>query len=263
MAYQFLLCENTDGVTTITLNHPENLNALGKELSREVRIAVEDAGRDPATRVLVIKGAGRAFSSGGDLREMAASLGDRPDRYMDELTREVYGAVGAALALDKPMVASVHGPAYGAAMNLVLACDFALAARGTVFCESFLKLGLIPGGYATTLLTRALGVKRALDICLTAREIPAEEAQRLGMITRVVEPAELEAETKKLASRLAALPPIAVRETKKLFRSFFMNSPEAQSKLERETQIAMAKTGDFAEAVKAFVEKRRPEFRGK
>lgn len=264
MSYPNLIVEKKDsGILVITLNHPQNLNALGREISRELAAALAAGEADPEVRVMVIRGAGRAFSSGGDLSEMRESFKGDPGRYMDELTKAVYGGLEALMELNKPVIASVHGFAYGAAFNLVMACDLAIAASDAVFCESFLKLGLIPGGYATTLLPRLVGVKRAAEFCLTTRDIPAEEALRLGLINALAAPAELEAETMKLALRVAKAPPLAVQETKKLLRGHYLRPAAEQSVIERETQIAMARTLDFQEGVNAFFEKRKPMFQGK
>ena len=193
---------------------------------------------------------------------MHEHIGPGSAKYMDELTSEVYAAVDFLMNMNTPVIASVHGFAYGAAWNLVLACDLAVAAEGTVFCESFIKLGLIPGGHATTLLPRAVGAKRAAELCLTAREVDADEALSLGLVNKVVKKDELESETMKLAGRIAALPPLAVVESKKLLRSYYENSHQKQAAIERTTQIRMASSKDFAEGVAAFVEKRKPEFIG-
>lgn len=263
MSYQSLLLDKgPDRVAYLTLNRPQNLNALGIELSRELKAALAECEGDPAVRAVVIRGAGRAFSSGGNVREMRESLEADPGRFMDELTAEVYSALEAVENMNKPTIASVHGLAYGAAMNLVMACDFAVAAADAVFCESFIRLGLIPGGHATILLTRIMGSRKALELCLTGREVKADEAVALGIVNLVVEPEELEQETQKLARGLAQGPPLAMQKTKQLFRAYYRNPPESQARLERETQILMGKSKDYAEGVRAFFEKRKPEFKG-
>jgi len=252
-----------NGVTVVTLNQPKTLNALGVEISRELGEALATAEADPATRVVVIRGAGRAFSSGGNLAHMREGIKDDPGQYMDELTTAVYGAIKTLMGMNKPVIAQVHGFAYGAALNLVAACDLAVAAEDAVFCESFLKLGLIPGGYATLLLPAAIGMKRAVDLCLTAREVPAAEALAMGLISRVVPEKELEARTLELAAALAAAPPLAVQESKRLLRAARERTGPEQAKVEREAQIRMAKTRDFKEGLDAFFEKRKPRFEGK
>jgi len=263
MSEQILLVDKLEGgVAMVTLNNPKVLNALGVEISRELSRVLGELEADPEVRVIVIRGAGRAFSSGGNLRDMRQSFDQDPDAYMDELTREVYGAVDRLLKTDKPVIAQVHGVAYGAAFNLVMACDLAVAARDAVFCESFTKLGLIPGGFATVLLPAMAGPKRAAELCLTAREVGAEEAYAMGLINMVVEPEKLEEETMKLARRVAKAPPLAIRETKRLLRESLTRDHDQQAKIERETQIRMAKTKDYREGINAFFEKRKPEFKG-
>ena len=264
MPYSYLELEKREnGVAIITLNNPESLNALGVAISRALTAAFRECEADPAVRVIVLRGRGRAFSAGGNLKEMRESFAAEPGQYMDELTAAVYEAIGALMELDKPVIASVHGSAMGAAMNLVMACDLAVAAEGAVFSESFIRLGLIPGGHATTLLTRLAGPKRALELCLTGRDVRAEEALALGLITKVAPADQLEAETLKLADQLAAGPPLAIQETKKLLRGYWERPSEVQSRIERETQIRMAKTEDFKEGIEAFFAKRKPLFKGR
>jgi len=261
MSYSYLEVERREnGVAIITLNNPENLNALGVEISQELKDALLEAEADGSIRVIVLRGAGRAFSSGGNLKEMRENLARDPGQYMDELTSVVYAAVDTVMDINKPVIASVHGFAFGAAFNLVVACDMAIAASDTVFCESFINLGLIPGGRATTLLPRILGIRRAAELCMTGREVSAEEALSLGLVNRVVAPEELSEATMKMADRLAAGPPLALEETKRLLRTSQELSPREQSVEERKTQIKMALGNDFKEGVTSFFEKRKPRF---
>jgi 2-(1,2-epoxy-1,2-dihydrophenyl)acetyl-CoA isomerase len=263
MTYELLIVEKRpNGVAVVTLNQPEILNALGVKISRELKHALTELEEDPETRVVVLTGAGRAFSSGGNLKDMHQSLAGDPGTYMDELTREVYAAVDKLMAFNKPVIAAVHGFAYGAAFNLVLACDLAVCAEGTVFCESFIRLGLIPGAHATTLLPRIVGMRRAADLCLTGRDVSAEEALAMGLVNQVVPAKELIVQALKMADQLAEGAPRALRRTKKLLRSYYENSHREQAEQERMTQIRMAATRDFAEGVTAFVEKRKPRFTG-
>lgn len=263
MAYEFLMVEKKpEGVAVVTMNQPETLNALGVGISRELKSAFAELEEDRETRVMVLKGAGRAFSSGGNLKDMHKSLSGDSAKYMDELTREVYAAVDKLMVLDKPVIAAVHGFAYGAAFNLVMACDLAIAAEGTVFCESFIRLGLIPGAHATTLLPRIVGLRRAAELCLTGRDVSAEEALIMGIINMVVPEKELLDHALKMATKLAETAPLAARRTKQLLRAYYEHGHAEQADLERRTQIRMAGTRDFAEGVTAFVEKRKPKFTG-
>jgi len=264
MDYSYLELEVKDnGVAVITFNSPEKLNALGIEISNELLAALEEIDGDDRARAVVIRGAGRAFSSGGNLADMREGIADDPGKYMDELTAAVYTAIRKVLEMGKPSIAAVHGVAYGAALNLVVACDLAVAAEGTRFCESFLKLGLIPGGLATILLPSAMGLKRATELCLTAREVLAEEALELGLINKVVPADKLEEEAFALAEKCAQAPPLAVAETKRLLWGAHDRKLDEQADLERETQIRMARTKDFKEGIDAFFEKRKPRFTGK
>lgn len=263
MEYHCLQIETgEDKTATIILNQPERLNALGIDTARELRAALAELDDNPAVRVIIIKGAGRAFSSGGNIRDMQESLEDDPAEYMDRLTEEVYSAVAAVPELKKPVIASVHGFAYGAAFDLVMACDLAVATSDTVFCQSFIKLGLIPGGLATVLMPRIMGMKKTRELCLTGRNVSADEAYKIGIVSRVVEPPELEKETLELARKLAKAPPLAIARTKELLWNSYHITPDQQAVIERKTQIEMAGTRDYAEAVQAFMEKRKPEFKG-
>jgi len=264
MPYEKLLLEKKeDGIAVVSMNDPDRLNALDIVMSRELKECLSALEKDESAKAVVIKGEGRAFSSGGNLRDMRDSFEDDPAKYMDDLTVEVYTAVAAIENMSKPVIAQVHGSAYGAAMNMVLACDLAVAAEGTVFCESFLKIGLIPGGHATRLLSRTMGPKKAAELCYTAREVRHEDALSLGIVNCVVPPHGLEDAVMELAKKIAAAPPVAVRETKRLLREARHRSEDAQSKDERETQIRMAATEDHKEGVMSFFEKRLPEFKGK
>jgi len=251
-----------EGIGRITLDSPERLNALGVETASELRHALFDLDADPDCRAIVVRGAGRAFSSGGNIKDMEESLGQDPADYMDRLTEEVYATVAAVPEMQKPVMASVHGFAYGAALDLVMACDLALAASDALFCQSFIKLGLIPGGLATVLMPRIMGMKKTRELCLTGREISADEAYKLGIVSRVTAPDELENETLKMARQIAKAPPLAVARTKALLWNCYYITPDQQSVIERRTQVEMAKTKDYAEAVRAFMEKRKPEFKG-
>lgn len=263
MGYNCLRIETRDDcIACITLDLPERLNALGIEMSSELRRAFYELDENPDVRVIIIRGAGRAFSSGGNIKDMEESLASDPPGYMDRLTEEVYAAVAAVPELKKPVIASVHGFAYGAALDLVMACDLAIAASDTVFCQSFIKLGLIPGGLATVLMPRIMGMKKTRELCLTGREISAEEAYKIGIVSRIADPDDLEKETRKTAEQIAKAPPIAVARTKALLWNSYHITPDQQAVTERKTQIEMAKTKDYAEAVKAFVQKRQPEFKG-
>jgi 2-(1,2-epoxy-1,2-dihydrophenyl)acetyl-CoA isomerase len=259
---QIEVTKEASGVAIITMNSPDTLNALGVDISNALQDVLQKLDADPEVRVMVLKGAGRAFSSGGNLRDMKASLAVDPGQYMDDLTREVYGAVKVVMQLAKPIIAAVHGFAYGAAFNLAIACDIVLASEEAQFSESFIKLGLIPGGYGTILLTRLLGPKAATELCLTGRAIDAEEARTLGLVNRVVPLAELESSAMKLASDLAAGPAKAIVQAKRLLQSSLVNSVDEQAALERDTQVQMARTADFKEGVMAFFEKRKPKFSG-
>ncbi|MHA1381497.1 MAG: enoyl-CoA hydratase/isomerase family protein [Candidatus Helarchaeota archaeon] len=263
MIYKEIKVEKKDYIAIITLNAPKNLNALGKVISEEFKDALDNCDKDDTVRVVVLKGAGRAFSSGGNLKEMKESLGNNPGKYMDDLTKAIYLAIPKVQALSKPIIASVHGFAFGAGMNLALACDFVIAEEETLFSESFIKIGLIAAGHSTLILPKLIGLRKAIDLCLTGRRIKGKEAYEMGLINRVVPKEDLETETMNLAKELAFLPPIALQETKKLLYKSYVQSEEKHAEEERNTQIKMAQTEDYKEGIISFFEKRKPVYKGK
>ncbi|MHA1301251.1 MAG: enoyl-CoA hydratase/isomerase family protein [Candidatus Helarchaeota archaeon] len=263
MTYKEIKIEKKDHIAIVTLNAPKNLNALGKAISEELKLALNECENDPEVRVVILKGEGRAFSSGGNLKEMKESFDKDPEKYMIDLLNAIYLAIPKVKKLPKPVIASVHGFAFGAGMNLALACDFVIAEENTLFSESFVKVGLIAAGHSTLILPKLIGLRKATDLCLTGRRIKAKEAFELGLINKVVPKGELETETLKLAKELAALPPIALQETKKLLHKSYYQSEEKQAEDERNIQIKMANTEDYKEGINSFFEKRKPEFKGK
>jgi len=257
-----ILYSLSDGVATVTLNRPEVMNALDAGMIDALRAACEKAAADSAARVIVLQGAGRAFSAGGDVRIFRENL-----PRMAALVREGAGALARAiLALrnaPKPIVASVHGAVAGAGVSLMAAADLALAAEGTQFTLAYSKIGASPDGGATYFLPRLVGYRKALELMLLADTFDAEAALAMGLVNRIVSPDALQEETKQLARRLAQGPTAAYMETKRLVRYVYDRTLEAHLEDEVEAFAKCAGTSDFAEGVTAFVEKRKPKFEGK
>ncbi|TAK49083.1 MAG: 2-(1,2-epoxy-1,2-dihydrophenyl)acetyl-CoA isomerase [Xanthobacteraceae bacterium] len=258
-----VLCATADGITTITLNRPDRLNAFNVAMHRELAAALETAGRDTACRVVVLKGAGRAFCSGQDLSDRRVApgaprpdLGASLDTYYNPLIRRIR-------TLEKPVVAVVHGIAAGAGSSLALACDIVIAGRAARFAQSFTKVGIIPDSAATWTLPRLIGDARARAIALLAETVTAEQAADWGLIWKVVDDDALSAEAGALAARLAAAAPVALALAKQAFLASAANSLDAQLDLERDLNRIAGYTPDYAEAVAAFAEKRQPRFTGK
>ncbi len=261
--YEELIVEKEGHIAIITLNAPKNRNALGVVISTELHKALDECDKDSDVRVIVLKGAGKGFSSGGNLKEMRNTLDDNPDIYMNNLLKAIYTAIPKVQKISKPVIASVHGFAIGAGMTLALACDIVIAADNSNFSVSFVKVGLIAAGHSTLILPKLVSLKKAAELCLIGDSISAKEALDLGLINKIVPQAELETATMEYAKKIAAGPPLAVQATKKMLYNYFKQSEEAQAEEERQTQIKMAKTNDYREGVMSFFEKRKPKFKGK
>lgn len=258
-----VLADLEGGVLTVTLNRPGRLNAFTDGMHLALRAAIRRALDDDAVRAVLVTGAGRAFSAGQD-------LGDRDPRRMDgppDLGHTLETFYNPTLrlirSLPKPVVAAVNGVAAGAGASLALTCDIVLAARSARFVMSFAKVGLTPDAGASWLLTRLLGEARAKALALTAEPVPAETAERWGLIWRAVDDTDLIDEARELALRLAAGPTVGLGLTKLSVQAASSNGYDAQLDHERDAQRIAGRTQDYAEGVTAFLDKRQAEFRGK
>ena len=238
-------------VLTLTLARPDKLNAFTSAMLGELRGAVEQAAADDALRVLVLTGEGRAFSAGQDLAAIEAA------DVSEVLARDYAPLVRMLMECPLVTIAALNGPAWGAAANLALACDFVVAAEGASLAQAFIRIGLIPDAGGTWLLPRIVGLRNAMALALTGESIPAREAQAMGMVYRVFADADFAAEVTALAQKIAGNSPLALRLIKKSLRASMGNDLETQLRLEAEAQGEAAKSEAFAEAVRAFVGKRR------
>jgi 2-(1,2-epoxy-1,2-dihydrophenyl)acetyl-CoA isomerase len=262
MPYQNLRLELAPPIATLVLNRPERLNALNLETAREVRAALEELRARADVRAVILRGEGRAFSAGGDIRGMVEWIERKqPEGFFDQPLAELHAMVRALWELPQPVIAAVHGVAAGAGMSLALACDLRLAAQGTRFNLAFINIGLVPDSGSTYTLPRLVGLGKALELALTGDFIDAAEAERLGIVNRVVPEAELLAQAEALAGRIAEKPAFAVARIKRVLHDSYARPLEAQLEAERRAQIEVAKgSPDFIEGVRAFLEKRPARF---
>lgn len=263
MAYQSLALTKEEGVATITLQRPESLNALNRELAQELLAALGDCAQDQGVRAVVLKAAGRAFCAGGDIKAMQASLGQDAAAFFRELVGMFHQAVMALREMPKPVLASVHGFASGGGFSLALACDLRMAADTARFNMAYVNIAVTPDGGGSFFLPRLAGLGKAMQLVFTGEVIDAREAERLGLVNWVVPEGELEAKTQEVARRLARSSPGALAEAKRLLNLSLGRDMAAQLEDERETMARRSATEDFREGIAAFLAKRPPQFPGR
>lgn len=253
-----------DGAAAIiTLNRPDALNALSLQLTKDLRAAIEKAIADKA-RAVILTGAGRAFCSGGDLREMRLmwEKEGKIEAFLEEPLKELHDVIRLIRQTPIPFVAAVQGVCAGAGTNFALACDLVYAADDATFNEAFVRIGLSPDCGGSFFLPRAIGEKLAAELFMTGTTIDASRAAQIGMINRVVAAENLMEESVKLAKKLALAPTAAIGRIKKMLDASFSNDLAQQLQLEHRLQIESGKANDFKEGVAAFFEKRPPSFTG-
>ncbi|MHA1311491.1 MAG: enoyl-CoA hydratase/isomerase family protein [Candidatus Helarchaeota archaeon] len=264
MAYNNIKIEFYEKVALIRFINTDKLNPLNIETSQELSLALDKLKTDQKIRAIIITGSGRSFSAGGDIKGMLKSIEDgTPDKYMDNLTKEIYGITIQLRKYPKPIIAAVNGFSIGAGMNLALSCDLIIASEEAKFAESFSKLGLIPGALGTHLLINQISWQKAAEFCFLGKMISPNELLKLGLINKVVPAEDLEKEALKLANELANGPTLAYARTKKLFLEALTTSFEEHLEKERQEQVLSALTQDYKIGVKAINQKEKPKFIGK
>ena len=250
------------GVLQLTLNRPDKLNSFNEEMHLALRAGIQRAHDDAEVRAVLLTGSGRGFCAGQDLGDRdprkggpAPDLGHTLDTFYNPTLRLIR-------ALEKPVVCAVNGVAAGAGANIAFACDIVLAARSAKFIQAFAKIGLVPDAGGTWNLARILGEPRAKALALTAEPLPAEKAADWGLIWKAIDDADLMAEAVALATSLAAGPTLGLGLTKRLIQAAAATTLDEQLDLERDCQRTAGRSADYAEGVTAFLEKRKPEFRG-
>jgi 2-(1,2-epoxy-1,2-dihydrophenyl)acetyl-CoA isomerase len=263
MTFETIKYELQENVATITFNRPEALNALSLGLTKDLFSAVEKAIEDKA-RAVILTGEGRAFCSGGDLREMQLmwQKEGRIEAFMEEPLKALHDVILLIRETPIPFLAAVQGVCAGAGTNFALACDLVFAADNASFNEAFVRIGLSPDCGGSFFLPRAVGEKLAAEIFMTGETISAERALAIGMINRVAAADNLMNEAMLMAKRLSLAPTASIGRIKKMLNQSFSNNLTQQLDLEHALQIESGKGNDFKEGVQAFFEKRQPNFTG-
>jgi len=253
------------GVAIIELNRPEALNAWNRKFGEDLLAAVQGAADDPEVRAVLIRGAGRGFSSGADLKDMSGRDELTPEGHVDvhtTLTKRYHPIIRGIRLMEKPVIAAVHGPAVGIGLSLALSCDLILAAESAYFLLAFVNIGLVPDGGSSLFVPSRVGFTRALEMSMLGERILAPRALEWGLINAVHADDEIHAAAEALAKRLAAGPTRSYAATKRQLNNWLYSRMEEQLALEADLQQEMAGSGDFIEGVTAFMQKRPAQFGG-
>jgi len=260
LVYQTILTKNADGVTTITLNDPEKRNALDERMSSELDDALARCEDDESVKAIVITGNGKSFCAGGDVKAMAEAEDARS--FLDALSAGIHRPVARIWTMEKVVIAAVNGHAVGAGCSLAMACDLRYASKTAKFNMGFINVGLAPG-CGTYFLPKLVGRAKAADMIYLSETINAEEAEKIGLVNNIFEPDDLTASVHDIATKIARGPTLAIGRSKTLLRLSEKSLLSDHLDAERHMVAISAETDDFVEGVNAFLEKRKPEFKGK
>jgi 2-(1,2-epoxy-1,2-dihydrophenyl)acetyl-CoA isomerase len=255
-----ILFEVKEGVAKITLNNPEKYNAFYRKMALLFQDFLKQCQKDQNIKAVYITGAGKAFSAGQDLAEAIDPNGPELTKIVSEHFNPIIKLIRN---LKKPVIAAVNGVAAGAGANIALACDIVVASKSASFIQAFSKIGLIPDSGGTYFLPRIIGFQKAAALMMLGAKIAAADAEKLGMIYKVFDDGEFGIESFKIASKLASMPTYGLWLTKKALNETYQNNLEQQLNLEDELQTLAGNSYDYNEGVNAFLEKRRPVFKGK
>lgn len=257
----FIHVEIKDKVGFIALNRPEVFNSFNREMALELQEELDNFEKDSDVRAIVLSGAGRAFCAGQDLKEVTSpELNPGFKKILEEHYNPIIERIRK---IQKPIIAAVNGVAAGAGANIALACDIVVASEQAAFIQAFSKIGLVPDSGGTFFLPRLIGFQKASALMMLGDKVEAKEAERLGMIYKVFPPNTFEEEVNNLAQILSNMPTKALGLTKQLLNKAMTNTLSEQLELEGKLQIESARSEDYSEGVDAFVNKRKPNFKGK
>ncbi|MBI4523035.1 MAG: enoyl-CoA hydratase/isomerase family protein [Deltaproteobacteria bacterium] len=257
MEYECILIERDGPVGIITFNRPQQLNALSTPLIREICLAMEAFDQDPETRVIIVTGGEKVFAAGADIKELAEAT------PFSERMQERFAFRDRINGISKPVIAAVSGFAFGGACELAMSCDIIIASETARFGQLEINLGIIPGSGGTQRLTRTVGKYKTMEMVLTGDIISAAEAERRGLVNKVVPVELLMEEAKNMASKIAAKPPLAVKMAKEAILKAANAPLDEGMEFERKSFCLLLSSEDKKEGMSAFIEKRKPEFKGK
>jgi len=255
----FILTEMKDKVMSITLNRPDKFNSFNREMALQLQDVLDKAATDDNVRAIFLTGSGKAFCAGQDLAEAIDTNGPGIPRIVEEHYNPI---VHKIRAIEKPVIAVVNGVAAGAGANIALSCDVVIAASSASFIQAFSKIGLIPDSGGTFFLPRLIGFQRASALMMTGDKVTAADALEMGMIFKTFSDETCMEEAMKIADNLSNMPTKAIGLTKRLLNESLFNTHDKQLALEGKIQVEVASTYDYNEGVNAFLEKRKPVFKG-
>lgn len=257
---EYVLTNKNEQVAKLVLNRPEVFNSFNREMAIQLQQQLDDLGQNPDIRCVVITGMGKAFCAGQDLQEAIEPNGPG----LEKILNEHYNPIITKLRkIPKPVIAAVNGVAAGAGANIAIACDLVVASDQASFIQAFSKIGLIPDSGGTYFLPRLIGWQRASALMLTGDKISAADAKEMGMIYKVFSQESFTEEVDKIALQISKMPTMALFHTRELLNKSFTNDWQMQLKDELAMQITCGMSYDYQEGVQAFLEKRKPEFKGK
>lgn len=262
-SYETVTYEKSEGIAIITLNRPEVLNAMNEKMARELLDSLRAAERDSEVRCIVITGKGRAFCAGEDIQDLRGDYERGVNPKLGQRLLHKYNPIIRQIRqMEKPVIAAVNGAAAGAGAGIAYSCDLRIASDSAKFIQAFIRVGLAPDSGTSYFLPRLAGFSKAMELSLTGEELSSKDAERFGLVSRVVETDQLMTTTKEIALKLATGPTKAIGLTKRALNKSIRSDLETVLEYESYMQEIAGATSDHIEAVKAFIEKRKPIFKG-